>query len=155
MKTTIFVLFIILCFGKSDDLQLINATSQKWTSGIGISKGTKYFFSFQTNKSSDNLSINGVWINDKLLIPKVFGIKNKQRTTNFNKQDTIMLMCTEIIKLKNKDIEISEDVKEKTPMPYKYNGAALIAYKVGKKEKYLEIEKIKKLNPLNYPSKNQ
>ena len=155
MKTTILALFIILCFGKSDDLQLISATSQKWTSGIGISKGTKYFFSFQTNKSSDKLSINGVWINDKLLIPKVFGIKNKKRTTNFNKQDTIIVMCTEIIKLKNKDIEIPEDLKETTPMPYKYNGAALIVYKVGKKEKYLEIEKIKKLNPLNYPSKNQ
>ena len=81
MKTTILVLFLILCFGKSDNLHLINATSQKWVSGIGISKGTKYFFSFQTNKSSDKLSIDGVWVNDKLLIPKVFGIKNKKRTS--------------------------------------------------------------------------
>lgn len=155
MKTTILVLFLILCFGKSDDLQLINATSQKWVSGIGISKGTKYFFSFQTNKSSDKLSIDGIWVNDKLLIPRVFGIKNRTKTTNFNKNDTIIVVCTEIIKLKNKDIEIFEKDNDSLSMPYKYKGAALITYKVGNKRKYLEVEKIKKLNPLNYPSKNQ
>lgn len=153
MKFFSLVLLVFLCFGKKDDIKVINAQYQNWTAGIGTSNGTKYFFTCITNKSSEQIEIDKVWVKDKLLLPGFYAIKNNTPQKSFEKGDTIIVTCSNVINTEYKGEKILNDNSSNEPLPYKYEGEALISYKSGNKRKYIVVKEIKKTNPLLYPQK--
>ncbi|GAB4293031.1 MAG: hypothetical protein Kow0068_18210 [Marinilabiliales bacterium] len=147
MKLFGIFLLSLLCLGNQEPLKLINATSYKWSSGVQGMKGEKYSFVLLAGKSSNVLKINKVWVGEQSLDFKVFKLGESAQYKNFEKGDTIMIICEHIINTKNPDNNTNNINKEEASV---YKGAAIIYYTVGKKEKSIVIKEIKNSKQLNY-----
>lgn len=149
-------LFILFCFfSKCPDLEVINATSQKWGGGVAGTGGVYYTISIKTNKPSEKLVIDQLWVKDKFLKFKLRTITGHTGKIEFQKKDTLIISASEKIipgfkQVKEKD-NSGREKAELPEKPFEYKGAALIGYKIDEKRKYLAIEKLKRLKPINYP----
>ncbi len=147
---------IILCFlffGNKPDFRVINAGYQNWTAGIGTSKGTKYFFTCIANKSSRQITIDKIWIKDRMLVPDFYAIRNNKKQKDFFKGDTIIVFCSFVSNIEYKGEKVINKSSDNTPLPYKYDGEALISYTKKGKRKYMEVKEMKKIKSIPYPQK--
>ena len=144
MKLSIILLLGLLCFGKSESLKLIKATSYKWSSGVQGLRGTKYNFVFIAGQSSEELTIENVWVGNQNLDFKAFKFGENAQYRDFEKNDTILISCESVINSK-----INQENRIEKPVP-KYKGVALIVYQIGKKEKSFVIDKITSSNQHKY-----
>lgn len=149
MRLFIILLSLIIFSGKPD-LVLIKSSSQKWTSGKGISQGMKYRIMLITNRDSKNMKIDQLWVGDRFLKSKVFLHGGSANEKEFKKGDTILVVADDMIML-DKDRNIIENQDSSIAIPYKYKGAGLIGYKLKKKRKYIEINEFSIIKPLFYP----
>lgn len=157
MKKILFLSLILLAgiFAKAKvpatKLRLISAKSQQFRGGaVGSPSGTNYTFVVVAYAANEALVIDRLWIGNEYFEVKVYNQKNG--TSIFSKKDTL-----EVVAKKYNPNEFLLN-NQKTPSsptqiatPCKYKGAALIGYQVGKKRKYLGVEKIESQAALNRP----
>jgi hypothetical protein len=135
------VLFFSSFTSKQSVLKLIDASSEKWISGInGGGSGTEYYLKIKI-LTAQTIKFDSIWMNDK-----VFGsylANNKKSVSNnpttFSKNDTVTVRVSDFSK--NKTI--------KAKYPIKYTGAALLRYYVNGKIRYLKIDSIKTIPNIN------
>lgn len=149
MKLYFIILICIFCFNKTD-LTVLKSSSQKWSSGKGISQGQKYRIMLITNRNSKDLKIDQLWVGDRFLKSKVFLYRGTAAEKEFSKGDTILLVADDLIML-DEERNIIENQDSSIVIPYKYNGAGLIGYKVRNKRKYIEVNEFSIIKPLFYP----
>lgn len=147
LRIILFSLIFIL--GKSQDLQLVGATSQTWSGGApGSPVGIRYSIRLVTKKASTDLKAEGLWIGEEYF-PAI--LSGKKRESNFSARDTVYLLASHMGKLREDDTPTNRIEKPSVPLPFKYKGGALIQYRVNKKIKYLIVPAFEQLKPLMYP----
>ena len=143
------LLFSFSWFG--NDFTIIEMTLQKYAGGRQKSGyGTRYNIKLLAQKDSKKLKIDQVWIGEEYF--EVKPIKNpKQRNDHkFSKNDTIYLYIKHHIHTDERMKDAQKDKKIVKP-PYKYQGSALIGYKIRNKRKYKLVDKITELKKVYYP----
>jgi hypothetical protein len=140
------------------DFKIISATSQKWTGGIkGAGSGINYRFTLIVSLSSQELTLDKLWIGSVFHKPRV-SKKVFTENLNFQPKDTLFIYASDYFK--SPDNPKFEDDGQKNEQekpvvnifpPYKYDGEALIGYTVNGKQKYKTIGKITILSPENRP----
>jgi len=140
--------FSLAWFG--NDFTILEITSQKYSGGQERSgRGTRYTVKIFAEKDSRKLKIDQLWIGDKYFAVKP--VKNPKYKNNhdFSKNDTIYLYVKDHVYPDM--VNEKEDVVNTVKLPYKYEGVALIGYKLRNKRKYKVIEKITELEKIFYP----
>lgn len=130
---------------KRDYFTLLSATSENWTAGIPSGgSGTEYYFKIKIT-SSDKIIFDTLWINDNAF--ETFISKEStsisDKPVQYGKGDIITVRVTE---LKNQNIKPVTVIP-----PIKYNGAALIGYRINDKRKFFTVKEIKKQSSPNRP----
>lgn len=141
--------FILVCFFgifTPKSFQVIEATTQKVAGGraeSGIS--VNYNVTLKANQSSENLFIQGVWVDSVYYKAEAYKQNpNLSFTKEFEKGDTLFLRFS-------KKISSSTPIPIKKAPPIEVNGEALIVYKLKNKIRYKAIEDFKKLPMEYYP----
>ncbi|MCF8298946.1 MAG: hypothetical protein K9J13_15465 [Saprospiraceae bacterium] len=153
---SILLIFLSTLFCKKTDFEIVEATKQDWTGGFrGSGYGTNYVIKTVANHSSKTLKIDQLWVGNKkfdaVAITGYYLPFDKQ-DTNFRKKDTVYLLAFFVQKVDRTGNPVEEDNETKKILPpIKYDGDALVGYRVNKKRKYMVIKSIKELEALNYP----
>ena len=140
--------FSLAWFG--NDFTVLEATSQKYSGGRERSgHGTRYTVKILAEKDSRKLKIDQLWIGDKYFAVKPVKDPKYRNDHDFSKNDTVFLYVKDHIypDMVNKKTNNETIVK----LPYKYEGAALVGYKLRNKRKYKVIKKILELEKIFYP----
>ncbi len=141
----------ILCVNllHSQDFKIIEATSQKWTGGRARSGyGVNYKLTIVSNKKLKKLHFEKLWVGKEAFPIKV--VKNKHEILSVSKNDTIYLTARKRVKTDEYGNKIKEK-KNEEKAPVKYKTGAFLSYKIKKKDKFMPINKLKKLKAIFYP----
>lgn len=165
MKTVFLFLAIISSVNISckKDFQFVSATSQRWHGGrIESGYGNKYEIKLIPNKSSDKITFDKIWIGEKYFEVKAVQNGRKVKEGIFDAGYEVSIIVNDLIKPKpmqnNKCITKEEQDlinKSKTPVPFSYDGVALLSYTVKGKRKYFEVKEFTKLEEYYYPGKDK
>lgn len=143
------ILFSIAWFG--NDFAIVESTSQQYAGGREKSGyGTRYNIKLLALKDSKKLKIDQLWIGEVYFDVKPIKDPKRRNDHEFSKNDTIFLYVKHHI---HTDEEMKKRQKDKkiVKLPYKYEGAALIGYKIRNKRKYKIIKKFTELEKVFYP----
>ncbi|MEN8121061.1 MAG: hypothetical protein ABFS35_11965 [Bacteroidota bacterium] len=152
MKFLIIFLATLFSFGWfGNNFKIIDATSQKYAGGHEKSGyGTRYNIKLIAKKNSKKLKIDQLWIGEEYFDVKPIKDPKHKNDHEFSKNDTINLYIKHHIHT-DEEMKKTQKNKNKVKLPYKYQGAALIGYKIRNKRKYKVIEKFTVLEKIFYP----
>lgn len=155
MKNSLIVILYLLFSNasiagcKSHNLILVKATSQDFVGGAaGSPSGTTYSIKFIAPVNSKKLQIDQVWIGGAYYEVQAFSAKRSGASASFAAGDTIEVTARKLV-ANPMHQNIEEAVATQTK-PFEYSGAAIVGYKIGKKQKYLKVEKLETLKRENY-----
>lgn len=128
----------------SSQIELINATSQKWVAGIqGGGSGTEYYFDVVV-QTDDQLEFKDLWLKDGLH-QDIYVSRNQPSVSaspvSFQKGDTITLRASVL----NEASQVLESA------PIGFNGAALIGYFSNGSQQFQVVNAIGQLPTQNRP----
>ena len=139
--------FSLAWFG--NDFTVLEITSQKYSGGLEQSgHGTRYVVKLLAGKDSRKLKIDQLWIGDKYFAVKPVKDPKYRNNHEFFKNDTIFLYADDHV---YPDMVNKKENTVNIKLPYKYNGAALIGYKLRNKRRYKVVETITELEKIFYP----
>lgn len=142
----------------SAEIEILSATSQKWTGGIkGSGSGVNYVFVIVVPLSLQELVIDELWIGETFHKPQISKNENLGNL-KFQAGDTLYIYASDYFKSPdNPKLDTNEQPTEPETFvenmkpPYKYSGAALIGYTVGGERKYKTIDIITAIFPQKRP----
>jgi hypothetical protein len=128
-----------ILFWFTNTVTVVDSTKQEWKGGQGKSEGVNYKISFIVKKSSKDICLTSVKINNIDSKYKVFkNNKPLKKDEGFSKNDTLILSTSIIYKVEDrKKVKHPDNVN----IYYTYKG----------KEKQIEINEFVKLKSLMYP----
>ena len=130
---------------KKKYFKLLSAISENWTAGIPSGgSGTEYYVKIKII-TTEKIVFDTLWINNTAF--ETFISKESTSVSDkpiqYSKGDIITVRATE---LKNQNIKPATVIP-----PIKYNGAALIGYRINGKQEYFTVTEIKKQSSRNRP----
>ena len=146
-KSSIFfasICFLLFGFSiKQSNIKIIEATSEKWTSGQnGSGSGTEYSIKIKV-LSAEKIEFDTLWINNISL--GTFLTQNSSAISSdpikITKGETIIVRASDLGSANNKT----------APPLAKYKGAGLLRYFVNGKAFYIVIKKFKPIQQTNRP----
>ena len=134
---------ILFFYNEKENIKLVDATFQLSTSGIqGGANSTEYYFKLKI-LTPEKIDFDSIWVSNKVFKP--FLSNNKpvisDQAPSFSKNDTIILRIS--------DMKVNASFSAKAPI--KYQGSALLRYKVKGSSHYLVIKQIKSVQGVNRP----
>lgn len=145
-SSIIFASTCFLLFGfslKQNNVKLIEATSERWSSGQnGGGSGKEYTIKIKI-LSSAKIEFDSLWINNISLSTFLAndGPAISSGPKNISKNDIVIVRCTEINSVKNKTMKA----------PIKYKGEGLLRYFINQQPNYIVIKKFKLIKNTNQP----
>lgn len=151
MKITSSILVFLMLFSCGSKVKLIEATSQEWAGGIyEAGYGTNFKVTLIAKGNSEKLQVSDLWIGEDYYSVKAVKNLARRNDLGFNKKDTLYVTAGFTFK-PDKDGKYIKKMGDQKPVPHKYEGAALLKYTWKGKEKYKEINELKKLQKIIYP----
>ena len=142
---------LIAFFLQSQELKVIEATSQKWAGGQANSgHGINYRLTIVFNKKIKKLHIDSLWIGNEVFAVKMIKNINNVNDDFFTRYDTLYITARKRVKTDKYGNEIATADKN-SKLPIEYQGNALLRYYIKKKVKYFEIKEFNELEPQYYP----
>ncbi len=140
-------LLVIFCCSfipKKENIQLIDATYENWTSGInGGGSGKEYYIKIKI-LTENKIVFDALWVNNKSF--KTYLANNRKYVSSapitFTKNDTITVRVSE---------NSSQTNIPKVKAPIRYKGDALLRYFINNKPYYLTIQKLQQIDSPNRP----
>jgi hypothetical protein len=144
---------------KKAELKYISGSYYDWSGGVAYRAGTKYRILLQTNKKKNIAVPDTIWIGEECVPLK---ITEQQFGWEFNckkiTEDNIIQydILIDIDRSNNPYDIFNHDGTVKTKIilpkpPIRYEGKALVSYKINGKRKYLAIQEIEQKETQNYP----
>ena len=151
----ILILISPLCKTKPD-FTLLKAEYRNFAGGtVWSSSGTTYHIEVEVLKNIKNIEINAVWVGKRKFDKLTVVVDNQDiEFNNLSKGQKLRITFTHTV---NNNHNISdEEFEEMSDGKYadcqiEFSGKGLILYTVNGKEKYFEIEKMDRLDPLLRP----
>ncbi len=149
MKYFLFIFFAFLGLSQHPDFEVIKATFERCSKNVEHSyTNTKldYKFIIIARQSSDKLKIDKLWIGKDYYLISPSKKLSLTSGDGFAKNDTIYFFVSNYTKIdkQGKIVSSVDNIKQETP-PYKYDGDALIGFKIDNQRKYKVITKIKEI----------
>lgn len=154
MKSIFSILTIILSLSLNaqDGFKLTSATKQDWAGGQPMTGfGTYYVLHFTTTCSSEDLSIDKLWVGNKFYVLDFYIDSNIQAVYNFKTGDSLSIRFSFRDYWSNYiPIDFDRDYNVAEP-PIDYKTEAMIEYTYLNKKRYYLIKELEELPYLAYP----
>lgn len=145
------VLIFIMLFLFGSKVKLIDASSQEWAGGIyEAGYGTNFKITLLAKGNSEKLQVSDLWVGEEYYAVKAVKNLARRNDLEFDKKDTVYITAGFTFK-PDKDERYIKNLGKQKPVPKAYDGVALLRYFWKGKEKYLEIDELKKLEKIIYP----
>jgi hypothetical protein len=159
MRTLFLIIsFTLLCCSDSiaQKIKTLEAVQQDRSGGIAGRRGSNYHFTIQFSGTKAAILPDTIWVGADGI---ALGEKGKSRHNNYSikKKGKITTILIDVQTSKDDYTDryptnIKDDPRGKRPMPPKYKGVALLAYKLNGRTQRYTIEKIlDRPVPINYP----
>ena len=138
------------------DFKILKAESRSFAGGtVWSTSGITYHIELEALKTIKSIEFKAVWIGKRKFEKLTTNVDNEDfQTGRINKGQKLRISFTHSV---NNNPNISDEEFEEfndgkyADCPVEYSGKGMIFYIVKEKEKYIEIEKIERLEPLLRP----
>ena len=137
---SVLIILIQFCFWFANPgLEISLAEKQDYAGGRAASgHGTKYNITVKAKTKHKKLIIEGVWLKGSTYFPVKVYDKFGKKDSEFKKGDELFIAFRKHIKTNNQGQAIEQATQQNAPI--KYQGEALLQYKLRGKTKYIAIK---------------
>jgi hypothetical protein len=149
------LLFIIICANveAQENFKLIEARQQSWAGGVAGRRGENYELVLQSDIGRKRAIPDSVWIDNRCfeIVIKETGPDRRANTIVERKNGKIVYTTKINVDLSNYNYPFDPVPPLVDNCSKPREGKIVVGYRVGKKKRFLIINEVKILPPLNYP----
>jgi hypothetical protein len=131
MLTAFLLTIIYITFFKYRHIKIVKATAKKFIRHAE-EHDINYRIEFIVKKSSDDMKIEEVWIDRKLYKFKITREASPDHVASFAEKENLKIDA----------FEVEQTHYAITDPPKRFNGAAMIGYRINNMKRYLSVSKI-------------
>ena len=136
----------------SKELKMLWATTQKCVGANPKNgSGINYRILLKVKRGSRRLKFTKLWINNKEMNFTVLKDQDTSSNTRFKRNDSVYIVAGYFDKTTNIDRSYADSASKTTLNPAIPSGDAVLEYKIGRKMKFLTIEKFSPLKNMVIP----